>query len=110
SLVLPALALGLFLLGLFRSDGGQAWVTPRAPVASVHATWDANCTACHEPYTPIQNASWTASLVSHAPVSNERCQSCHEGPPHHQTQREHKNCTACHREHRGRSASLVRIP
>src|ERR1041384_1007458 len=102
---LPILALGILLPGLFRSDGGQTLVSPKAPVSSVHATWDANCTACHDPVTPIQNGSWTASLVSHGQVSNAKCQTCHQGPPHHQTQSHEPNCTSCHREHRGRQAS-----
>jgi hypothetical protein len=110
SLGLPVLAVAAFALGHFRGDGGTTLTTPRAPVSSVHATWDANCTACHEPFTPIRGASWTAPLFGRGTVKNERCQSCHAGPVHHQTQREQQDCTACHREHRGRQASLVRIP
>src|SRR4051812_1023659 len=73
SLGLPVLVLGGFALALSRDDGGATLTTPRAPVASVHATWDANCTACHEPFTPIRNTSWTPGLLGHGAVDNQKC-------------------------------------
>ncbi len=74
----------------------------RGPVAAAHAVWDAQCDACHVPFRRIGAASWSGA---------GRCETCHAGPPHHAAERpgDTPSCAQCHREHRGRDASLVRI-
>ena len=43
-------------------SGRSPWSTPgRSPRA--HATWDAECEACHVPFTPIDGSAWTARFV-----------------------------------------------
>jgi hypothetical protein len=83
----------------------------RGPVASVHATWETNCDVCHQPFVPIGDASWATPVVGRAWSSADKCEKCHAGPEHHMNQvGEHTpSCAACHREHRGRDASMVQV-
>ena len=83
------------------------------PVARVHATWDAQCEACHVDFRPISGgATWAGALGANTKASDQKCQACHAGPPHHDNQvaAEVKTCAGCHRDHRGVDASLVRLP
>lgn len=82
----------------------------RGPVASVHGPWETQCSACHASFTPISSHSWGAPFLGDASVSSQRCQSCHEGAVHHAGQQPNLTCGSCHREHRGRDASLVNLP
>jgi hypothetical protein len=93
--------------GLLQSDGGDLRYS-RGPVAHVHQTWEANCAACHEPFVPIQKNHWASTWQSHA-QADEKCQACHAGPRHHTNERTPPGCAECHREHRGRDASLIRL-
>lgn len=104
ALALPLVVIVVLAIGLLRSDGGTVVVTPKAPLHVVHATWDASCHTCHEPWTPIHDAGGGANTVA-----SGRCIQCHAGPPHHRAQAEVTACAACHHEHRGREASLVRV-
>src|SRR5260370_10334336 len=44
----------------------------RGPVASVHQIWDAQCSACHESFTPISSHSWAAPFLGYAHASSQR--------------------------------------
>lgn len=102
---------GWLAAGLLRQDRGDLRYS-RGPVANVHQTWDANCAACHEAFVPIQSDHWAAhwmpSWFSSANKEHQ-CTTCHAGPPHHASEKTPPSCAACHREHRGRDASLVRL-
>ena len=80
------------------------------PLASVHAAWDADCAACHQPFEPMRadavSFTSTASLA-HA----KKCEQCHPGPAHHSALKptDAGTCTECHRDHRGRAASLNEV-
>jgi hypothetical protein len=102
-------ALGWWGSGFLRSDRGDLLYS-RGPVATVHATWDAECAACHESFRPIGKNVGMSKFVGHA--SDQKCETCHAGPPHSDRQiaAEVKSCADCHREHRGADASLVRLP
>ena len=91
------------------SDQGDFHAS-RGPVASVHQVWDTQCSACHVPCTPISSHSWAAPFLGDAQSSSQRCQACHDGPAHHAGQQPDLTCGSCHREHRGRDASLVNLP
>jgi hypothetical protein len=99
--------------GLSSSNRGRLRYS-HGPVARVHAAWDAKCDACHVPFTPISGgASWTRTLGADTHAADARCQTCHAGPPHHadvEKPEEVASCAGCHRDHRGRDASLVRLP
>jgi hypothetical protein len=109
------LALGWWASGFVTSDDGRLRYS-RGPVAAVHATWEANCEACHVPFAPIHGASWSTSLMRRvgmsSPESNSRCEHCHAGPTHHANQKKSDTptCGWCHHDHQGREASLVRLP
>jgi hypothetical protein len=105
ALVVP---IGWVASGWLRSDGGQLAYS-RGPVASVHATWEENCTACHTPFTPIGGNTWATPILGQVHTSDEKCQTCHAGEPHHKSQMRELSCAACHHDHRGRDASLVRL-
>jgi hypothetical protein len=102
------IALGWLGVGLFQRDQGQLRYS-RGPVATVHQTWDANCTVCHEPFAPIQSDHWATGLFTSAKEQPHRCETCHAGPIHHANEKAAFTCAGCHREHRGRDASLVRL-
>lgn len=102
-------ALGWWAGNLVRSDQGKLLYS-RGPVASVHSTWDGECAACHVSFHPIGSKIGMSRWLGHA--GDERCETCHAGPPHSNRQNatEVGACADCHREHRGADASLVRLP
>jgi hypothetical protein len=118
-----ALALLALVLALGWWFGGDAWSrgqmarrVSHGPVAAVHATWENQCEVCHVPFRPIGPQTWPAAYLGRVGVSfassDAKCQVCHQGPPHHATQVDGQvpSCASCHRDHRGREASLVRSP
>jgi predicted CXXCH cytochrome family protein len=112
-LCLIAGAVPLAVWGLAWLRGGEfgAAAASPAPVHSVHAAWENQCSTCHagtlEP-TGSTNAlrSWGI-----AGSGDHLCQGCHAGPPHHQAVPAHEmlSCAECHRDHKGRDASLIRV-
>jgi hypothetical protein len=104
-------ALGWWTTGLATSAGGRLRYS-RGPVEAVHATWEANCDACHAPFSPINGAHWSTSLLGTAHETGSRCENCHAGPVHHANQKKSDtpSCGGCHHDHRGRDASLVQLP
>jgi hypothetical protein len=82
----------------------------KGTLASVHQTWDEKCEACHQPFNSIDAHRWTPPMLASG-GSDPLCQSCHKGPAHNSKQiaGEVKSCAGCHRDHRGREASLVRL-
>jgi hypothetical protein len=89
--------------------GGVERSYSRGPVAAVHTTWKAECTACHTPFAPIRGDGWATGLGA-SNAGSEKCTTCHAGPPHHATQKPGDlACATCHHDHRGRDASLVRV-
>lgn len=106
---LAALVCAAWLIwGMMAGDAGQLRYS-RGPVASAHATWDAQCAACHTPFKPLVSSGAAALLRQER--DDSRCGNCHAGPTHHAVTREgtESGCGDCHREHRGRDASLVRL-
>ncbi|NBV44276.1 MAG: hypothetical protein EBR86_01200 [Planctomycetia bacterium] len=110
----------LVLAGL---AAGVAWVAwgaidqPRhhapGPVAAVHARWERECSACHEPFELIKDGKFYSSPTSH-PGADARCEECHAdvaARPHHPLQNidEVGSCGSCHQDHRGRDADIVRV-
>jgi len=81
----------------------------RGPVAGLHQMWETQCNACHTPFVPIRSHSWQALFLGDVQASSQKCQTCHEGTTHHAGQHPELSCASCHREHRGRDASLVRL-
>jgi hypothetical protein len=102
-------ALGWWVGSRVRSDQGDLLYS-RGPVAAVHSTWNAECAACHVSFHPMGSNIGMSKWLGHA--GNERCETCHAGPPHSQRQiaGEVGACADCHRDHRGADASLVRLP
>ena len=109
--------LGVLLLVVWRiadyyidDAPGSAWHTP-GPVAAPHATWETNCASCHQSSAPISATSWLylGGRTNH--TADAQCKSCHAGAEHHEAASpgDQAGCTACHREHRGREKSLVRV-
>jgi hypothetical protein len=80
------------------------------PLARVHAAWESNCEACHVAGEPIQDNVLAPAWPRATSASEKRCQSCHQGPAHHTCARGTPSCASCHRDHRGRDASLARTP
>ena len=81
-------------------------------LAKVHSAWDRKCEACHVTFEPIDGRPLLASTSTAASrTSDQLCMSCHAGPAHHAAVvgAEVRSCAECHRDHRGREASLVRL-
>ncbi|HEV3122252.1 MAG TPA: cytochrome c3 family protein [Isosphaeraceae bacterium] len=89
-------------LGRLRASHGE--------LARAHAPWESNCEVCHVPLRPIRGDVWAAAWSGGASASDRRCQACHAGPAHHACELETPPCASCHRDHRGKEASLVRLP
>jgi len=81
----------------------------KGPLAQAHAMWNSTCEACHLPFTPINRSRWAPALESGSTASDDRCRTCHAAPIHHQSERQEDvpACAECHRDHRGREASLL---
>lgn len=94
-----------------QSDRGRLRES-RGPVARVHATWEAQCSACHVSFSPIVPNHWARAIRTGPSPADQRCTLCHAGPAHHQNQKRDQapGCADCHHEHRGREASLVYLP
>src|SRR5438094_112347 len=105
---IAALVLTLPIGGYFLFAGQRS--VSRGPVASVHAAWDSNCQACHASFSGVGIARLWGGSVSHE-TSDAKCQTCHLGTEHHSLAKEPAgaSCGSCHRDHRGRDASLVRL-
>ena len=79
------------------------------PVAGVHAAWETDCDACHDPFVPINPDSVAAGWIGdHVGTVTRKCSACHAGPAHHPNQKDAlmQSCTGCHRDHRGRDFDL----
>ncbi len=87
----------------------QAGLASKGPLARPHAMWESNCEACHVPFTPVNGSRWSPSLRSGSHAGEDSCRACHAGPSHHASQlaRDVPSCAECHRDHRGRDASLL---
>jgi predicted CXXCH cytochrome family protein len=87
----------------------QASLASKGPLARPHATWEANCEACHIPFTPVNSSRWSPSPRAGSHAGDAACQTCHAGPAHHASQlsRDVPSCAECHRDHRGRDVSLL---
>lgn len=103
---------GLWLGGqhLLRGHSSQL-VYSRGPVASVHATWETQCESCHLPFAGTSSESFVHQFEGPSRGADLQCQACHAGGVHHANQLKVKTptCGGCHRDHRGRDASLVRM-
>jgi hypothetical protein len=109
--VLALLAAGGFAAAtLARGQRGSALVS-RGPVAAVHAAWDDNCNACHTSFQPLSGENWLKPVLGGAHANDAKCTTCHAGTTHHAAIKpgDEADCAACHHEHRGRDASLVRV-
>src|SRR5918912_1619389 len=59
--------------GVRNSRGGRMRYT-HGPVARVHATWEAQCDACHIPLTPISGSASWAGVLGDPKKSDQKCQ------------------------------------
>ena len=86
-------------------------IASKGPVAEPHAMWDANCDACHTGFAPVNSTRWAPSFWNGSTAGSTKCKNCHAGPVHHQSERKEDvpACAECHRDHRGRDASLLDV-
>src|SRR5262245_64867313 len=113
-----ALSAAWWAWGVVRNDESKF---SRGDVSAVHAMWESNCQVCHQEFAPTNERNWAAKVVGWSVKADENCKSCHQGyhkgPTHHENQvwdphsgAQEASCGNCHREHRGRHASLTRLP
>ena len=83
------------------------------PVARVHASWEQDCSVCHQGFAPIHEDAQLTILdvggVDSTDRIKEKCTVCHKSAEHnpHQITDAAGSCTTCHHDHRGREASLT---
>ncbi len=94
---------------LFQRGLGAKRFSP-GEVAEVHATWDAKCIACHEPFKSVRDGALEVSFAGLTAADDNRCIKCHNGAPHHATEipSEVGSCSRCHYDHQGRLANISR--
>lgn len=96
----------------------QDWkrLVSHGDLARAHAHLEAACEKCHVPWAPINDSHW--SLLNPPGHDSDRpCQACHTRTGgHHETgpgtttlAGDASACAECHRDHRGRDASLVHL-
>jgi hypothetical protein len=98
-----------------RSVTSHSWslepsrLASKGPLAQAHAIWDSTCDACHVAYAPINGSRWAPAPWAGSHAGSKKCTACHAGPAHHQSERPEDvpDCAECHRDHRGRDASLT---
>jgi predicted CXXCH cytochrome family protein len=111
SLWLAVLAVLGWLTANFLGRGRTERRYSPGPVAAVHTMWNERCEVCHSTSRPLGADNWLARLVTGTHAGDVDCTTCHQGPPHHRSQKaeEVAACTACHTEHHGVDASLLRV-
>jgi hypothetical protein len=105
SIAMPLIVLVLFVVAP-AWNGGPAlsrwgrFASP-GPLVRSHAVWESKCDVCHLPFTSVDRSK----------VSDQKCQICHDGPPHHTSALTTgvPPCGSCHSDHRGRETSLARM-
>ena len=98
-----------------RKASPHAWpieprpIVSKGPLAKAHAMWDSTCEACHVSFTPINGSRSAPSPWAGSQAGSQNCRACHAGPAHHESElkKEVPACAECHRDHRGREASLL---
>jgi hypothetical protein len=80
---------------------GRPALYQAGPVSPAHRMFNDDCGRCHtEPFEVARRLRPAESGV-HS-VTNEACQQCHAGGPHHEQLQDHvPACAGCHQEHRG---------
>src|SRR3954469_20928313 len=88
--------------------GGPETVKYYSPgkLSAAHAMWENRCEACHQSFVPLSAGAWTGTERA----TDLRCQNCHQGAEHSHKQitAEVADCAACHHEHKGKAADIVR--
>ncbi len=80
-------------------------------LASVHHTWEPQCSACHADFHPIRDDALGTRWEGGTPAADQKCQACHQGAEHHPEKQgsETAGCSSCHQDHQGEPASLLRM-
>ncbi len=99
---------------LLAGQAGFRQASP-GPVARAHTTWNDDCQVCHKDFQPLRADS--VSLVGlfrgqakQREVLDAGCIKCHNTADHHAAAKPNEvpTCAACHRDHRGAAADIVR--
>ena len=98
--------------GMIAGDAGRLPAS-HGPLARAHATWDGRCAACHVDLPAVGALVRGRDVGIASTAGDAKCRACHMASheqEHHRTQRPDRvqHCAECHRDHRGRDASLVR--
>src|SRR2546423_2688198 len=114
SIIAAALATAYVVWLLIGGKAGQKQASP-GRLAAAHASWNDDCLACHKSFQPLRSDALSlAGLFSEGEsrrqALDEGCIKCHNTPVHHVAARpgEVPSCAACHRDHQGLAADIVR--
>jgi cytochrome c554/c'-like protein len=115
SAIVGAIAAAYLAWLLFGSRAAQQQASP-GQLAASHATWNDDCLACHQNFKPLRSdallnsVSSTSNKEAHRESLDAACVKCHNTPVHHAAAKadEVPNCAACHRDHNGLAADIVR--
>jgi hypothetical protein len=112
--VVALLVAGAWLAwGAFVPSGSGSTRFSHGPVATAHTGIENQCQACHVDFSPMSEQNL---FMKHPSAADGKCLDCHKdavGPTgaHHKTVKPEStaSCAGCHRDHRGRDFSLVRM-
>ncbi|MEO6120496.1 MAG: hypothetical protein ABIP12_07395, partial [Terriglobales bacterium] len=96
SIALPVVAV---LWVSWLAFAGRQAMYSSGPLSASHALFSKQCAVCHT----------TTLGVFRRHVTDETCQSCHDGPIHNAKQTSSPGCASCHTEHVG-AVRLVAMP
>jgi hypothetical protein len=113
--VLAAALAAVYVAWLFVGGRvGQRQTSP-GPLAAVHSGWDNNCVVCHQNFKPLRADAVQLTSLGASPEKireslDAACIKCHNEPEHHHAAKhdEVQRCSACHYDHLGRTANIVR--
>jgi len=95
----------------------KAWSAPLRPVHSSHASFENDCSQCHDAGKPTNSSNALSGVLSsQGKASDKLCMNCHmgqEGQEHHKNMKDAPStaatCAACHKDHQGRGAFISRV-
>lgn len=114
----------LVLVALLASGGYAAYVIASGnsgrhlstgPLSLSHASFEDDCSACHEDFTPIGADAFRPDPAASFAHIEAACQDCHQVGDHFRevmtadAKDKDQNCAACHSDHQGRAHDLLAV-
>ncbi len=112
--ILALLASGLYAFYVIQWPGAVVHVST-GPLALAHASFENDCSKCHEDFSPIASDAMKFNPIAKLSHIETACQSCHRVDDHYREfltadwKTVDQNCALCHRDHQGRDHDLSSV-